>query len=310
VDTRVPFIPISGWKGDNLLSPSDNMKWWQGVDLLVEGGGDKKVHVHTLVDALNTMVQLPSRKQEGMLRMPVSGNFTVKGVGTVVTGRVEQGSVKPGQEVMFLPTHTASNACIGKVFTVEMHHKSVAAAGPGDNVGLNVKNLDKGNMPKPGDIMVLKTDTSLDACAEFTAQVQILDVPGELKVGYSPIAYIRTAHVSCRIKKINWHMGKSTGKQIVAHTDEKPIKCLKKNETAEVVFEPSQPIVVEPFNLCDGLGRVAIMEGNSAVMLGKVVGAIYKNGTEHKAPPPPVAKAPKAAKAEGGEKKKKKKKAK
>ena len=57
----------------------------------------------------------------------------------MLAGRVEQGVVKPGDEVLFLPTHTTANPCTGKVFTVEMHHKRVDKAGPGDNVGMNIK---------------------------------------------------------------------------------------------------------------------------------------------------------------------------
>merc|ERR1711966_267041 len=75
------------------------------------------------------------------------------GVGDVLAGRVEQGQVKPGEEVVFLPTHTASNPCTGKVFTVEMHHSRVDFANPGDNVGLNIKGLDKNNMPHLQDHM-------------------------------------------------------------------------------------------------------------------------------------------------------------
>merc|ERR1712100_77835 len=70
------------------------------------------------------------------------------GVGDVLAGRVEQGVVKPGEEVIFLPTHTSSNPCTGKVFTVEMHHQRHDFANPGDNVGLNIKGLDKINMPR------------------------------------------------------------------------------------------------------------------------------------------------------------------
>ena len=55
----------------------------------------------------------------------------------MLAGRVEQGVVKPGEEVIFLPTHTASNPCAGKVFTVEMHYQRVDCTNPGDNVGLN-----------------------------------------------------------------------------------------------------------------------------------------------------------------------------
>jgi elongation factor 1-alpha len=152
-----------------------------------------------------------------------------------------------------------------------MHHKSVPMAGPGDNVGLNVKNLSKENMPRVGDVMVMKTDETLKACQNFTAQVQVLDHPGELKVGYSPIAFIRTGRSAAKIAKINWKIGKETG----GAKAEAPA-CLKANEMAEVVFEPQQPFVVEDFKCCEGLGRVAILEGASVVMLGKAVAVEFK----------------------------------
>ena len=118
------------------------------------------------------------------------GIYKIKGVGDVLTGRVEQGLVKPNEEVIFLPTHTASNPCAGKVFTVEMHHQRVDFAGPGDNVGLNIKGLDKNNMPRSGDVMVYKKDTTLGQTASFDAQIQVLDIPNEIKVGYSPIGFV------------------------------------------------------------------------------------------------------------------------
>merc|ERR1712137_113166 len=197
--------------------------------------------------------------------LPISGVFKIKGVGDVLTGRVEQGQVKPGDEVVFLPTHTPSTACTGKVFTVEMHHKTVDAAKPGDNVGLNIKGLNKDNMPRVGDVMVLKTDSSVNRVKNFTAQVQILNHPGELKCGYTPIASVRTARSAVKMVKINWKIGKETGGQKLEDA-----LMLKANEMAEIVMEPQQPFVVDSFKACEGLGRVAIMEGNSVVMLGKV----------------------------------------
>lgn len=79
--------------------------------------------VHTLLDALNDMAAVPERKTGVAMRLPISGVYKIKGVGDVLAGRVEQGEVKPNDEVIFLPTHTAANPCTGKVFTVEMHHK-------------------------------------------------------------------------------------------------------------------------------------------------------------------------------------------
>jgi len=264
IEKSTPFLPLSGWMGDNLVTKSANMTWWTGQDVVALDG--KTVHVDTLKDALTDYVQLPQRVLDKPMRMPVSGIYTIKGVGTVVTGRVEQGAVTPGDEVCFLPTHTASNKCAGKVFSIEMHHKSIKSANPGDNVGLNMKGLEKTNMPRTGDVMVLVKDGSLKSAGKFTAQVQVLDVPGEIKVGYCPTIFVRTGHSSCRLTEIDWKIGKETG----GKKAEAP-HALKSNEMAQVAFAPIQPLVVDSFENCEGLSRLAVMEGNGVVMLGKCV---------------------------------------
>ena len=58
---------------------------------------------------------MPERKTDAALRLPISGIYKIKGVGDVLAGRVEQGIVKPGDEVIFMPTHTLANKCEGKV---------------------------------------------------------------------------------------------------------------------------------------------------------------------------------------------------
>jgi len=260
----VPIIPISGWVGDNLIKKSEKMAWWNGQE--VTKTDKSKITVTTLLDAFNDMVEIPARDEEKPMRTPVSGVYKIKGVGDVVTGRVEQGCVKPGDETKFLPTHTSSMECTGKVFTVEMHHKNQPAAHCGDNVGMNMKALNKNNMPRVGDVMVKKTEENLFCVSDFTAQVQILDHPGELKVGYTPIAFVRTARAAIKMSTIIWKIGKSTGGQKA----EDPA-FVKANEMAAITFEPQQPFVCDSFKNCEGLGRIAIMEGNGVVMLGKVV---------------------------------------
>merc|ERR1719456_1884358 len=148
------------------------------------------MNVVTLKEALNDFVQPAARDPDKPMRLPVSGVYKIKGVGDVLTGRVEQGAVKPGEEVLFLPTHTASTACPGKIFTVEMHHKKIEAGMSGDNIGMNVKNLNKENMPRVGDVMIYKTDTTLSTSTNFSAQLQVLDIPGS-KAGSSPIGHVR-----------------------------------------------------------------------------------------------------------------------
>merc|ERR1719486_158861 len=242
-----PVLPISGWCGDNLLKKSDNMKWWSGCDIEVEAkSGSEKLHIDCLYDCLNNMARPPVRPADSAMRLPVSGIYKIKGVGDVVAGRVEQG-------------------------TVEMHHKRQDSAGPGDNIGMNIKGLDKQNMPRSGDVMVYKKDTSLGACDNFDAQIQVLDIPGEIKIGYSPIGFVRCGRAACRISKMIWKIGKETGGKKM----EEP-HSLKSNEMAELTFTPQQPLVVDTFKNCEGLSRIAFLDGNGVVMLGKIVTAEQK----------------------------------
>merc|ERR1712166_941767 len=268
VEKQIPYLPISGWMGDNLLSMEDckgvcNMEWWKGITVELGSG---TFHVETFYNFINDVCRVPMRPSSAPMRMPISGIYKIKGVGDVLAGRVEQGVVKPGEEVVFLPTHTSQNPCVGKVFSVEMHHTRAEQAGPGDNVGLNIKGLDKQNMPHGGDVMVYKKDTTLGQTKEFDAQIQVLDIPNEIKVGYSPIGFVRCGRAACRISSIVWKMGKETGGKKM----EEP-HSLKSNEMAECCFQPQQPLVCDSFKNCEGLSRVAFMDGNGVVMLGKVV---------------------------------------
>jgi elongation factor 1-alpha len=264
VEKKVPIVPISGFNGDNLLSMSPNMPWWKGQKVKINK--EKAMVVTCLLDGLNEFVQPAERNPEKPMRLPVSGVYKIKGVGDVLTGRVEQGNVLANKEVIFLPTHTASTACPGKIFTVEMHHKRLEDGGKsGDNIGMNVKALNKDNMPRVGDVMIYKEDDSLKTSENFSAQVSVLDIPGQLKPGYSPIGHVRCGRAACRLVKIDWKIGKETGGD---KADCPP--HLKTNDQAQAIFEPQQPMVVDKFSSCEGLARIAFLDGNSAVMLGKV----------------------------------------
>merc|ERR1711957_771146 len=223
-----PVIPISGWMGDNLLKKSEKMTWWKGVDV---DYGKETIHIDTVYDVLDKFCRVPERPISAPMRTP-----------------------------------TASNPCVGKVFTVEMHHMRVDFANPGDNVGLNIKGLDKQNMPRSGDVMVYKKDTTLGQTREFDAQIQVLDIPNEIKTGYSPIGFVRCGRAACRISPLKWKMGKETGGKKL----EDP-HSLKSNEMAQCSFQPQQPLVCDTFKNCEGLSRVAFMDGNGVVMLGKVI---------------------------------------
>jgi elongation factor 1-alpha len=266
VEKEIPVLPMAGFHGENILKLSEKMPWWKGVEVKIATTGDS-CKVGCLLDALDKMVNLPPRNDEAVFRAPVGKVITsIKGIECVVTSRLEQGCLNKGEEVVFLPTHTASNPCTGKVFTIEMHHKEHPQAGPGDNVGMSLKGLPKANMPRDGDIMIKKGDTTLKPCATFVVQAMVLDHPNQIKPGYSPNCYVRTSHAACRLMQINFKMGKkSTGGTKV----EEP-EFIEKGDMCELVFKPTRPFVVDTFEVCEGLSRVAMLEGSVVCMIGKV----------------------------------------
>jgi len=117
---QVPFVPISGWLGDNMLEKSANMGWWKG---------------ETLLQALDNIKE-PKRPSDKPLRIPLQDVYKIGGIGTVPVGRVETGILKPNQVVTFAPAMITT-----EVKSVEMHHEALEQALPGDNVGFNVKNV-------------------------------------------------------------------------------------------------------------------------------------------------------------------------
>jgi elongation factor 1-alpha len=273
---KVPFIPMSGFRGENLTEVSENMPWYKGFEVNINP--KTKVKGHTLVDALNTVVQVPKRETDKALRVPVSGMFKIPGIGDVITGRVEQGTLKPGMVVRFIPSGSS-----GKVFSIEMHHKTVESASPGDNVGINVKAIPKDKRPMGGDVMVVENDPlekgeQPGEVEEFTATVAVQDHPGQLqaatadgKGGFTPGVHIRTSKAPCQMYRINWKMGKKTG----GIKDENP-KFVEQGDQAEIVFRPKMPMFVQTFEECPGLGRIAVMDSNTLRMLGKITSVTYK----------------------------------
>jgi elongation factor 1-alpha len=276
---KIPFIPMSGFKGDNLTKKSVNMPWWKGFSVLKE---KDTVTGETLMDALERCVEPPKRPVKKPFRMPVSGVYNIKGVGDVITGRIEQGTITPGVNVRFHPTNVT-----GKAFSIEMHHKTVDKAEAGDNVGVNVKNLKKENMPHTGDVMCIEDLTQDPSppkqAAKFTALVFVQDHPGQLKAavadgkgafkgGFTPSIHVRTAKAPCQMLEIKWKMGKATN-----NTKAEGATFIEAGDQAEVVFAPKLPIVLTPFEECKPLGRMAAMDSNSLIMLGKIVSVEYKD---------------------------------
>jgi elongation factor 1-alpha len=256
---KVPFIPYSGFNGDNLVDKSDKAPWYKGWTANLK----PKVQItgFTLLDALNNFIQPPARHPELPLRLPVSTVYNIKGIGQIICGTVEQGTLRPGDVVGITPSELKGK----KIFSIEQHKKSIASAGPGNSVALSIKGITKDEIVSAGDIIYLESEGECKPVKKFCAMVVVQEHPGVLKPGYCPIIFSRTAKVACKMTKILWKQSKKTGNNKVENPP-----TISQFESAEVEFEPTQPLFLEPFEKCAALGRIAVMDSNRLKMLGKV----------------------------------------
>jgi len=251
----VPFVPISGWNGDNMLEPSANMPWFKGWTLERK---TQKYDGKTLLQALDAM-EPPSRPSDKPLRLPLQDVYKIGGIGTVPVGRVETGIIKPGMVVTFAPVMLTT-----EVKSVEMHHEALVEAVPGDNVGFNVKNVSVKELRR-GYVAGDSKDNPPKATEEFTAQVIVLNHPGQISGGYTPVLDCHTAHIACKFREIKEKCDRRSGKKI----EDNP-KAIKSGDAAIIELVPTKPMCVETFTDFPPLGRFAVRDMRQTVAVGVI----------------------------------------
>merc|ERR1712141_163565 len=259
------FVPISGWYGDNMLETSTNMDWFKGWKVERKEGNASGT---TLLEALDSIIP-PTRPTDKPLRLPLQDVYKIGGIGTVPVGRVETGVIKPGMVVTFAPSQLST-----EVKSVEMHHESLPQAEPGDNVGFNVKNVSVKDI-KRGNVASDSKNDPAKGAVNFTAQVIVLNHPGEIGNGYSPVLDCHTAHIACKFEELQEKIDRRSGKKL----EDFP-KKVKSGDAAIVRMKPSKPMCVESFQQYPPLGRFAVRDMRQTVAVGviKSVEKVEKQG--------------------------------
>jgi elongation factor 1-alpha len=241
---KIPFIPCSAFDGPNVVKKgTDKMNWYNGP---------------TIVECLDKF-EVPPKPLDKPLRLPVQDVFSITGHGTVPVGRVETGTMKPGDKVVFNPSGAG-----GEVKKIEMHHQELPKAVPGDNVGFNVKGVEKKDI-KRGEV-VGPSDSPPTVAEEFTAQVVVLEHPTAIGKGYTPVFHIHTAQVACTVTEIVEKKDPKTGQ-----TAEKNPDFIKTGDVAVLKIKPLRPTVIEKFQEFPQLGRFAIRDMGQTVAAGVVL---------------------------------------
>lgn len=252
----VPFVPISGWNGDNMIEPTTNAPWYKGWEKETKASG--VVKGKTLLEAIDS-IEPPTRPTDKALRLPLQDVYKIGGIGTVPVGRVETGVIKPGMIVTFAPAGVTT-----EVKSVEMHHEQLEEGLPGDNVGFNVKNVSVKEIRR-GNVCGDSKNDPPKASASFNATVIVLNHPGQISAGYSPVLDCHTAHIACRFDELLEKNDRRSGKKI-----EDAPKFIKSGDAALVKFVPSKPMCVEAFTDYPPLGRFAVRDMRQTVAVGVI----------------------------------------
>jgi elongation factor 1-alpha len=240
---EINFIPISAFEGDNITKASENTKWYKGP---------------SLVEALQKLSP-PDKPTKLPLRVPVQDVYSITGVGTVPVGRVETGVMKRGDNVIFEPPGAS-----GEVKSIEMHHEILEQAEPGDNVGFNVRGVGKNDIRR-GDVAG-HTKNPPSVAKEFTAQIVVLQHPGVITVGYTPVFHCHTAQVACTFMELQKKLDPATGQIKEENPD-----FLKTGDAAFVVVKPTKPMVIEKIKDIPHMGRFAIRDMGQTVAAGMCI---------------------------------------
>lgn len=242
--TFIPFVPISGCQGDNIVEAGENMPWYHGP---------------TLLEALNS-VHPPTRLVDKPLRLAVQDVYKIGGVGTVPVGRVETGILKPGMSLCFAPANVTTECK-----DVQVHGQNVEQAVPGDNVGFNLNRPVSVEGIRRGSVASSCENDPVKETKEFLGHIVILNYPGKITAGYTPILDCHNARMACKFQRLHQKLDRQSGTVI----EENPAVATNGDAIIATVI-PSKPLCVEPFSSCPSLARFVVRDWRQTVAVGVV----------------------------------------
>ena len=254
-EKNVNFVAYSGFVGDNLVEKSDKMPWYKG---------------DTFLEALDK-VDPPSRPFEKPLRLPLQDCYKITGIGTVAVGRVETGILKVGGILAFAPGGVTTECK-----SIEAFHTDVSEAGPGENVGFNIRGFNAKDFKRGCVASDSKNDPAKESIS-FNAQVIVINHPNKILPGYTPVLDCHTSHIACKFEKLLSKIDRRSGIEIEAEP-----KSIINTEACIVMIVPQKPMCVETFAEYPPLGRFAVRDMKQTVAIGVIKSVVKKTGEKIK----------------------------
>jgi elongation factor 1-alpha len=287
----IRYVPTSGLVGVNLLSKDATMKNIEGhISAAKTSGGDAEFIESlnkevadikagyegiswydgpSLIEALDELESPAIRKEDlakQPIRIPIQQTLNIRGVGTVLTGRVSSGILKPNSDMVVAPTKLSIEPLPIEVKSIQEFHKDLPQAAPGDNIGFSIKaknlaakDIIRGAVVSDPNDPARALKPNVDGFLSLVLVVRGLGKKAKKKAeawgiheNYSPVVHCGTAQVACRVTQIQ----------------EKDL--LTQNERGMVWMTPLNPLVVEPLAKSPALGRFALRDSGKTVAVGVV----------------------------------------
>jgi elongation factor 1-alpha len=242
---KIPFVPVSGIKAENLTEKTDKLPWYDGP---------------TLLEAIDNF-EIPPKPTNKPLRVPIQDAYSIKGTGVVPVGRVETGVLKKNDKIVIMPTGFQ-----GEIRSIEMHHEEQDQAEPGDNIGFSIRGIAMADVGR-GDVMGHPSDvpTVITPKGNWTGQIIVIWHPTVIAQGYTPVVHAHTAQVAARFTELIKKLDQKTGAVI----EDNP-KFLKRNEAAIVKLQPIKKLCIEKYEDFPELGRFAVRDMGRTACVGIV----------------------------------------
>jgi peptide chain release factor subunit 3 len=253
IKREVKFIPISGLHGANVKDEVDPSvcSWWKPM----WKNGDNNTYQPSLLNLLDTL-EIKGRDATAPLRIPILDRYTDRG--TIAMGKVESGVVRPGMDVIVMPTRNEY-----RIDGVWANEDPVAGARPGENVLIKLNGAGTEDVRKG---YVLCTDPPCRSVDKIIAQIAVVDMPENTKImtaGFQAVFHAHCCEEECTIAKI-FETTNAKG-QVLKNARYASIgmRCI-------CMIEVARSVPVETYDNYPFLGRFTLRTEGKTIVIGKI----------------------------------------
>ena len=245
----VYFIPISGLKGQNMKDHvGADAPWYTGP---------------TFFQLLDGMERVP-RDFKAPTRMPIIDKF--REMGTIVMGKLEQGTLYPGQKLMLLPNKVPVTVSTLFLDAKEDEKYEVKVCRPGENVKVRIDGVEESEIQ--GGCVLSSVERPARVVNKFECQIVILELLEHKSVftaGYKAVLHLHTTVEECEVVMLRKEVDMKTKKE------KKNPKFLRTGSIGSVVLQTDRTVAIDTFANCPSLGRFTLRDEGRTIAIGKVL---------------------------------------